>query len=213
METKKYNDGYHTHSDNFRICNLINKRYDKNAVVLDMGAQKFDLINELYKTGFKKSNLFGLDMRDLREDETKQFNLILHNLDNDYVGEENKYDIITAIHVLEHLKRPYNLFDTCAKLLKTGGILIVAYPSFNNMLQRINFLFTGEPFRIKKYNSNNTFITPAMIERFRFGTKVFNIKRSKERGEKPLFDIIESFTGERVFGLFENSRIYILIKN
>jgi 2-polyprenyl-3-methyl-5-hydroxy-6-metoxy-1,4-benzoquinol methylase len=153
-------------------------------------------------------------MRDLREKETKKFNFILHNMDNDLTNKEHyrKYDVITAIHILEHLKRPYNLFDTSAKLLKKGGILIVAYPSFNNILQRINFLFNGEVHRIKKWNSNNTFITPAMIDRFRFGTKVFNIKRSRERGEKPLFEIIESFTGEKIYGLFENSRIYIFKK-
>lgn len=46
----------------------------------------------------------------------------------------NKYDIITAFHVIEHIKDPVNLLRKLATLLKENGLIIVEVPNGDDAL-------------------------------------------------------------------------------
>ena len=47
------------------------------------------------------------------------------------------YDVITLINVLEHLGDPYQMLNTCARLLRTGGILLVHVPNLGGVPARL----------------------------------------------------------------------------
>jgi ubiquinone/menaquinone biosynthesis C-methylase UbiE len=53
---------------------------------------------------------------------------------------ERKFDIITLFHALEHVPSPSSLIEKCRRLLKDGGIVVIAVPnelgSFESLIKR-----------------------------------------------------------------------------
>ncbi|MES0337334.1 MAG: class I SAM-dependent methyltransferase [Candidatus Magnetobacterium sp. LHC-1] len=47
------------------------------------------------------------------------------------------FDVITINHVLEHVANPLQLLQTCHRLLREGGCLIVAVPNFSSLQARV----------------------------------------------------------------------------
>lgn len=45
----------------------------------------------------------------------------------------NQFDLITIIHVLEHLPNPGEMIARCRRVLKNGGRLVIAVPNFASM--------------------------------------------------------------------------------
>ena len=53
-----------------------------------------------------------------------------------------KFDVITMIHVIEHLKNPIDILKKIKKILKKKGILIIETPDFDSaMARRYNLKF------------------------------------------------------------------------
>lgn len=64
----------------------------------------------------------------------------------EYYEGSKKYDVITMIHVLEHIYCPGDVLDKCVRLLKPDGVLVIAVPNnsffpkrFKILLQRCLF--------------------------------------------------------------------------
>lgn len=62
---------------------------------------------------------------------------------------ENKYDVITIWHVMEHVPNPQDVLMSCRKLLAAGGLLVVAVPNEDCLLYRhvLRKLFHRSPKR------------------------------------------------------------------
>ncbi|WP_289686459.1 class I SAM-dependent methyltransferase [Helicobacter rodentium] len=52
-------------------------------------------------------------------------------------GGQNKYDVITAFHVIEHLQDPIEILQQLASLLKENGKMIIEVPNANDALLTI----------------------------------------------------------------------------
>lgn len=53
-------------------------------------------------------------------------------------GLESRYDVITLIHVLEHVPDPRTTVAACRAALRPGGLLVIAIPNdINSIKQRI----------------------------------------------------------------------------
>ncbi len=77
-------------------------------------------------------------------------NISVHNLSFDNFlakSKKKKYDFITLIHVIEHVKNPVDMLVTAARLLNTKGLLYIETPNIDSHL-----------FSAEKYNY--TFLTP-----------------------------------------------------
>ena len=46
---------------------------------------------------------------------------------------ENSFDVITVNHVLEHIKNPEETISACRRLLRDGGLLVVAVPDISSL--------------------------------------------------------------------------------
>ncbi len=56
---------------------------------------------------------------------------------------DNHFDLIYAIEVIEHTRRPYDLFCEAYKRLKPGGTFLLTTPNLLHMKSRLEFLLTG----------------------------------------------------------------------
>ena len=56
---------------------------------------------------------------------------------------DNHFDLIYAIEVIEHTRRPYDLFCEAYNRLKPGGTFLLTTPNSLHMKSRLEFLLTG----------------------------------------------------------------------
>jgi len=106
--------------------NLVNKNSTKKGTVLDIGCGTGYFLQACKEDGWK---IEGMEpdstARALAEKNTGQ--TIFQDLFS--VKEENKYDVITLWHVLEHVHKLNESIQHIHKLLKENGRLIIAVPN------------------------------------------------------------------------------------
>jgi len=51
-----------------------------------------------------------------------------------------KFDVITFLHILEHLKFPEGLLNKSVEFLKEDGVVIIGLPNISNAKERMDFL-------------------------------------------------------------------------
>ncbi|RLI93473.1 MAG: hypothetical protein DRO92_04215 [Candidatus Altiarchaeales archaeon] len=73
---------------------------------------------------------------------------------------KGKFDLITAIEVIEHLENPRHFLRECNKLLKVGGKLIITPPNIESIPGRLRFLVRGN---FKHFDSDPKFNEPTHI--------------------------------------------------
>jgi 2-polyprenyl-3-methyl-5-hydroxy-6-metoxy-1,4-benzoquinol methylase len=106
--------------------NLINKAVPNKGTLLDIGCGTGYFLQYCKENGWKTE---GMEpdpaARSLAEKNTKQS--IYTDLFS--IKEEQKYDIITLWHVLEHVHKLNESIQHIHKLLKPNGVLIIAVPN------------------------------------------------------------------------------------
>jgi len=65
------------------------------------------------------------------------------NLDEKLPYDNNSFDYVVCVEGLEHIENPSNAFREFARILKTGGTLIVSVPNIMNIEERLKWLFNG----------------------------------------------------------------------
>jgi SAM-dependent methyltransferase len=92
-----------------------------------------------------------------------EIELQIQNLDSEFaekiVNNDNKFDAVVAIEIIEHLENPFRFARECAKLLKPGGFLFLTTPNVEAILSRLIFLYTG---RLNSFGEYET-VRPAHI--------------------------------------------------
>lgn len=94
--------------------------------ILDWGAGDGAWVRLLRKNGF---DAWGVDMFSNPE----HSNFLLKGSLHSVKFEDNYFDAITCLHVLEHLKNPINGITEALRILKPGGIMIVEVPNINSL--------------------------------------------------------------------------------
>lgn len=88
---------------------------------------------------FAKS-VCGVELEEQVASIYEQYNIPLsRNLSNIGGGGQNKYDVITAFHVIEHLQYPIEILQQLASLLKDSGKMIIEVPNANDALLTIYY--------------------------------------------------------------------------
>lgn len=104
----------------------IKKRTTKEDNILEIGCTYGFLFKYI-----KSNNLYGIDISEHAINQAKIISPHAHFqvMDAEKLNFKNKFKIIIAIDVLEHLKNPENCIKECYKLLENNGTLIIVTPN------------------------------------------------------------------------------------
>ena len=139
----------------------------KPGKILDIGCGHGWLISSLSK----KWDKHGLDIsRFAGENASKYGKIFIGDLKN---FKEKNFDLITALHVIEHHPKPENFLLRIKKLLKKNGKLIIETPDFDSAAAR---KFKNN-FRLLKDKTHISLFSQDSLIRFvrEFGFDIFDI--------------------------------------
>lgn len=114
---------------------------NKNAALLDFGCGRGNFLRLLERDGYK--NLSGMDIYDRADSLPKGANYLKANLNQLISSQDQLFDIVFAIEVIEHLENPRQVLREIARLLKPGGRLYLTTPNNESIRSYISLLFRG----------------------------------------------------------------------
>ena len=172
----------------FKIVeNIIKKVAFKDMSLLDLGARD-QFLKKFIPSDIKYT---GVDRFQNNND-----NLII-NLDDNFEKIGEKYDVIAALDVIEHLDEPLAFYENCKKCSKK--LLLINFPNQAYYEIRLNFLLRG------KLTNKFHFSGKSNDDRHRWFTNYQNvqefIKKNKDPNSK--IEIIKIFkTRNKLFFLY-----------
>jgi 2-polyprenyl-3-methyl-5-hydroxy-6-metoxy-1,4-benzoquinol methylase len=118
-----------------RVIKVI-KPYFKNESknILDIGCSSGTLLENIAKLS-KSATLYGIEMNEeyksyiIGKGIVEEDKLSSENINSFYKGQENKFDFISIVHVLEHLKDPKAALESIYRLLDFNGLLYIEVPN------------------------------------------------------------------------------------
>ncbi|WP_317896964.1 class I SAM-dependent methyltransferase [Aurantibacillus circumpalustris] len=99
-----------------------------DSLLIDVGCGGGDFFDEL---AGKNCKCYGLDKSDFAGDLLKSKGVEFSNESIEIFAEKNleKFDYVTGFQILEHVKHPGKFISSMTKMLKKGGLLIIAVPN------------------------------------------------------------------------------------
>lgn len=101
-----------------------------NDILLEIGSGSGSFIKQL-KDRYKNIHYCGLEFNSAAIEKAAKDSIILTNelLDTHSVKNLGKYDVVCSFQVFEHISRIHQIFIDSFRVLKKGGLLIVAVPN------------------------------------------------------------------------------------
>lgn len=133
----------------YKISNI------RRGKILDVGCGTGDFLKYMASYGWEVDGV-ETDKGAKKEAEKKLGNKIEEKLD--LVNEENKYDVISMWHVLEHVYNVEDYLKKINKLLKKGGVLVVGVPncaSYDAKKYKENWVAYDLPIHLSHFRKNN----------------------------------------------------------
>jgi SAM-dependent methyltransferase len=136
------------------IVSFIQENSSYDSKLLDWGCGDGAFISLLRAAGF---HCFGIDAYKTGPNDPYIFNTTIEKAD----FHDESFDIITCLHVLEHLADPLNSLKHALRLLKTDGLLIVEVPNLDSVGFRV-FKRRWQPLEIPTHLNH---FTPATLKK------------------------------------------------
>ena len=110
---------------------LVQKVSGKNkGTLLDIGAGTGAFVNTMQTAGWDVSGLEPDETA--RKNAAANYNINLQQLDALFTLPENKFDVITMWHVLEHVHQLQQYLSRFQQLLREDGVVIIAVPNYTS---------------------------------------------------------------------------------
>lgn len=137
--------------------NLITKYFPKNKKlkILDIGCGTGAFLESLDDNKFEK---YGIEVNKEGWQVCKEKKLKVFNKDILRLNIQDKFDVITLWHVLEHLEKPMENFKKIRKIMTDDGILICATPNTDSLgfkIGRYNWFHLDSPRHLVLYNKKS----------------------------------------------------------
>lgn len=183
------------------VQDIIKRFVPMTGTIVEAGVGGGKLSKDLLAAGYHSLHL--LDIDNYLPQELRQPPVVFHQMDLSFASlpfESNSVDAVLAIAIVEHLENPILLAREAARVLKPGGIYVIAIPWIFSLRSRFSFLFRGD---LKGYNLGNNHIalfTKAVfakvflkyfsIAETRYGGSYIRIlgRKWKLPGERPWLD-------------------------
>lgn len=180
------------------VLKAINNKINKNSVIIDIGCSSGYMLEDIIKNFTFLKNIFGADFFSAglihchkRLPEIPLFQLDILNCQ----FEDNIFDIITCLNVLEHIDDDLLALKNIHRILKPGGTVVITVPMGANLydlydevhlhkrrytIKELKDKINNAGFKIIKLNFFGFFIYPA----FYIIKKINKIKYDKLSLEK-----------------------------
>ena len=152
---------------------------NRNSYILDLGCGTGAWLNRLADLGYE--NLYGIDA-DIQQIKIDRFKYHQANLDLNDLGLGNqKFDLITAIEVIEHLENPGRLFYHVSNHISKDGLFLLTTPNIHSLDCRLKYLLTG---KLKSFDEKGdpTHIYPVLITSLERILPRYSLKIAKQWG-------------------------------
>lgn len=131
----------HRASESNSSDNYFKWRFEKisdfcpSGKVLDVGCQTGGLLKCFHDGGY---DVYGVELSDsYRKFCIEQFGFMVFKDLFDVPFENDRIDIVSFIHVLEHVPNPRQQMKKAYDILKLGGLLVIEVPSADSLMFRI----------------------------------------------------------------------------
>lgn len=115
----------------------LNPYLHSESHILDIGCGTGAFLNLLQSKGY--SNLYGVDISPFALQEvqkhTPNAKLCCNDLQSTISLDNQQFDCISCLDVIEHLINPFVVLQEIARLLKPEGILLLTTPNSNSILR------------------------------------------------------------------------------
>ena len=126
-----------------RVQSLIEKHipYDKrrHLKVLDLGAGRGALSQRLQDLGFTDITAWEINEKNFIPRGIKVRSV---DLNSDF-PDQQKYNLIVAVEIVEHLENTFHFFRQVSKILSKDGLIILSTPNIESAVSRIDFFHRG----------------------------------------------------------------------
>jgi len=143
-----------------RVVETALRYTSPGAQALELGAGSGALAERLQAAGF---SVTAADIENYFELGTEFLQLDLND-PNFECALSSKFDLITAVEVIEHLENPTAFLRSIHRLLKPGGVAILTTPNVENVPARLKFLLRGEVRAMDKNSPEH--VTPIYLDLF-----------------------------------------------
>lgn len=130
----KFINGVPSYRTDILISTIIEKLKDKNTL-LDIGTGTGVFL--LSCNNYLNLNMSAFDLNNIHKEKILNINNVKHFYSNSLQEIENKFDIISLIHVFEHIQKPLETLKTLKKMLNKNGVIIIQVPSISENLNDI----------------------------------------------------------------------------
>jgi 2-polyprenyl-3-methyl-5-hydroxy-6-metoxy-1,4-benzoquinol methylase len=183
------------------IFNTLEPYLKKGMHILDFGCGQGAFSQRLVDSGMV------VDACDINTDQikarvNKKINLDLNKEINPDSFSE-KYDVLVALEILEHLHNPWKYLNDCLALMKNDGIIVLSTPNISNFVSRLRFFMRGSLIAFEKTDLAHGHITPLSFVQLEnmFDFYKLEILKKGYAGPIPLFH----FFGLSTFSVFRNT--------
>lgn len=104
--------------------------------VLDIGCGSGKFLKMAGEVGMKATGL-EFNLRLVEEDRKNKLDVLAMSAKELFENTDRRFDVVTCFHVLEHVKEPLLFMNEMACLLKKGGVIFVAVPFRNSLLNQM----------------------------------------------------------------------------
>lgn len=126
------------------------------SAILDVGCGRADFLSMMASKGWKTTGL-ELDRRAISRAKKKGMDLRVGDLVSTHFP-DGQFDAVTFYHVFEHVRDPIGTLKECARILKPGGLLLIAVPNTASLQARVtgrHWFHLDPPYHLYHYSLEN----------------------------------------------------------